>query len=256
MGGWSSVLNLGGRVARFAGHNPKTFLGLTGGSVVGWNYFMNEESLLEQATDVVLGEDASQGLKDGGVVGGLKSVVFGSEGSDKSIGENVIDGVVGQGAYQQIGETAGNVVDAAGNTLHAAGQGLQQAYQGAGQMVQHYQQQAVMPPQGGGVYSSLNPFTSIGQVVSSFLGGGTGMSLAALIPAAFLMFGNFGWMGKIASLFLGSLAMKNMRMQSPQVYQPQLVQPQTVQTPVQPQQYQQALNEEEEHHATIRRGRV
>ena len=66
-----------------------------------------------------------------------------------------------------------------------------------------------MPQQGGGLFSALNPFNSIGQLANSFWNGGSGMSLAALIPAAFLMFGNFGWMGKIASLFLGSLAMKN-----------------------------------------------
>lgn len=255
MGGWSSALNLGGRVARFAGHNPKTFLGLTSGSVVGWNYLVNDKSLLEQATDVVLGEDASQGLQDGGVAGGLKGVVFGSEGAKKSIGENVIDGVVGQGTYQQIGETAGHVVDATGSTLHAAGQELQQAYHGAGQMIQNYQRQAAVPQQGGGVYSSLNPFDSIGQVVSSFLGGGAGMSLAALIPASFLMFGNFGWMGKIASLFLGSLAMKNMRMQQSVTYQQQPYLPQMVQSPASSQQYHLTLNEEEEHHNTVHRGR-
>lgn len=59
-------------MVRFAGHNPKTFLGLSAGSVAGWKYFVNDESLLEQATEVALGDDASKGLKENGVTGGLK----------------------------------------------------------------------------------------------------------------------------------------------------------------------------------------
>ena len=205
MGGWSTALNMGGRVVRFAGHNPKTFLGLSAGSVAGWKYFVNDESLLEQATEVALGDDASKGLKENGVTGGLKGLAFGADGADKSIGENVVDGVVGEGTYDHITHAAGNAVDSVENGIHAAGQGLQNAYQGAGQMVQGYQQQAIM-----------------GQLANSFWNGGSGMSLAALIPAAFLMFGNFGWMGKIASLFLGSLAMKNMRMQQAMIPQQQI----------------------------------
>ena len=80
MGGWSTALNVGGKVARFAGHSPKKFLGLTAGSVVGWKYFVNDESLLEQATEVALGDDASKGLKEKGVTGGLKGLAFGAEG--------------------------------------------------------------------------------------------------------------------------------------------------------------------------------
>ena len=76
MGGWSTALNMGGRVVRFAGHNPKTFLGLSAGSVAGWKYFVNDESLLEQATEVALGDDASKGLKENGVTGGLKGLAF------------------------------------------------------------------------------------------------------------------------------------------------------------------------------------
>ena len=256
MGGWTTALRLGGRTVRFAAHNPKTALGFAGGSMLGWNYFVNDESLLEQATDVALGEDASKGLREGGVAGGLKGAVFGADGADKSIGENVVDGVVGEGTYHQIGETAGNVVDAAGNVIHSAGQGMQQAYNNAGQMVQNYQQQAVMPQQDGGLFSALNPFSSISNLVGSFFGGGSALSLAALIPAAFLMFGNFGWMGKIASLFLGSLAMKNMRLQQQMMYVPQQQLPyqQVQQQNYQPQ-LAQAQEEVETNSHTVHRGR-
>lgn len=172
MGGWSTALNVGGKVARFAGHSPKKFLGLTAGSVVGWKYFVNDESLLEQATEVALGDDASKGLKEKGVTGGLKGLAFGAEGADKSIGENVVDGMIGEGTYDHISHAAGNAVDAVGNGVHAAGEGVQNAFQGAGQMVQGYQQQAVVPQQGGGLFSALNPFDSISQVANSFWSGG------------------------------------------------------------------------------------
>ena len=135
MGGWSTALKMGGRAVRFAGHNPKTFLGLSAGSVAGWKYFVNDESLLEQATEVALGDDASKGLKENGVTGGLKGLAFGADGADKSIGENVVDGMVGEGTYDHITHAAGNAVDTVENGIHAAGQGLQNAYQGAGQMV-------------------------------------------------------------------------------------------------------------------------
>jgi hypothetical protein len=75
------------------------------------------------------------------------------------------------------------------------------------------------------------------------------------------MFGNFGWMGKIASLFLGSLAIKNMRMQQTIIPQQQIpysqgYQVQPVEQPVlQHYQPQLAQNESEENEYTIRRGR-
>ena len=258
MGGWSTALRWGGKAIGFAAHNPKTMLGTSLTGVAGWKYFMNDQSLLEQATEVALGDDASKGLKEKGAVGGLKGLAFGADGADRSIGENIVDGVVGEGTYRQMGHAAGNAIDTVENGLHAAGQGLQNAYQGAMQGGQQ------MVAQDGGQFSLLSPFSGLSQLASSFWSGGSGMSLAALIPAAFLMFGNFGWMGKIASLFLGSLAMKNMRMQQSYVpYQQQLpmrqgYQMQTVERTVE-QQYQPELalndsDDERETH-TIKRGR-
>jgi hypothetical protein len=239
MGGWTTALKLGERAAHFAAHNPKTVLGGIGTTVVGWKYFANDQSLIEQAADVGLGEDAAKQLKDGGVVGGLKQAAFGNGGSDKSIGENVVDGVAGDGTYQQIGQTAGQVVDKAGNALQSVGSGVQQAFSGGDQQA--------------GAVGQAMPFGGLGQLVSSFWSGGSGLSLAALIPAAFLMFGNFGWMGKIASLLLGSLAWRNM-------HQPQLMLPQqqmSVQQQYHPQlvQAEPDVEEEETNNHTIRRGR-
>lgn len=276
--GWGTLLKLAqatlpvvSKTASFATKHPKTFAGFVLAPVIGWKYAVNDQSLLEQATEVTLGENVSSQLKDKGVGGAVNTLVFGKDGASKSLGENIIDGVIGQGTYQKAGETAGNVVDAAGNVIQNVGQSVSDIYHGAQGMVAGlvqgqngqqqyipptdmtaYQQQAMMQyqcpqqNQGGGLFSALNPFNGIGDVMNSILGGGSGMSLAALIPAAFLMFGNFGWMGKIASLFLGSLAMKNMRQQQllmpqqvPQMQQPLQVDPALVQHQIQ-QNYQMA----------------
>ena len=271
MGGWSSVVGLGkgvGRVIEFGGRNWK---GIAAG-VVGWKYFVNDESLVQQATEVTFGKDVSGKVRGEGVVGGLKTLAFGSDGADRSIGENIIDGVAGEGAYQ-------NALDAGGRAVHAVGQGVSDVYHGVAGYVQGqdgqvqyqqptditaYQQQALMQQQmgGGGLFGGLSPFSGISNLASSILGGGKGMSLAALIPAAFLMFGNFGWMGKIASLFLGSLAMKNMRQQQVLLPQPGVqMQPgygQVANVPSLPQQSMAELiaqNEEEENSHVVHRSR-
>ena len=250
MGGWKAVLNLGGKAVNFGGrtlkyglHNPKTALGGLGTGVVAWKYFFNDQSLIEQATDVALGDDAAKGLKDGGVVGGLKSAVFGTDGAQRSIGENIVDGVVGDGTFHQIGQTAGNMIDSAGNVIHSAGQGVQQMFNGNNQITQM---------QGGGMQM---PFNGIGQLVNSFWNGGSSLSLAALIPAAFLMFGNFGWMGKIASLFLGALAMRSMQQPAPLLLPQQSAYSQAVYQPQLAQDLTQPEMEEEENEYTIHRRR-
>ena len=162
MGGWSTALHWGGKAIGFAAHNPKTMLGTSLTGVAGWKYFMNDQSLLEQATEVALGDDASKGLKEKGAVGGLKGLAFGADGADRSIGENIVDGVVGEGTYRQMGHAAGNAIDTVENGLHAAGQGLQNAYQGAMQGGQQ------MMAQDGGQFSLLSPFSGLSQLASSF----------------------------------------------------------------------------------------
>ena len=59
--------------------------------------------------------------------------------------------------------------------------------------------------------SSLNPFHSLGGLLGGLLGGNFSFAnMAGLVAASFLMFGHFGWMGKIASLLLGSFSLANM----------------------------------------------
>ena len=290
MGGWGAALKGAGALL---GSNPKMAvqgIKLVGKAAVvvplsvyaGWKVFGKGEGLDEVAVGVALGEQAKENYKAGGAVDAMKGKVAGQDAVDQSVGQVVVDGVAGEGTYQKAGTTVGNVVDGAGNVITAVGQGVQNAYHGAGEIVtnlmqgqggqqqpmtdqqiyQAYQQQALaqQQPQGGGLLNMLNPFQSISNLLGSVTKGGTGMSLAALIPAAFLMFGNFGWMGKIASLFLGSLAMKNMRQQ--QVLAPSSViqqgqQQQFVVAPVQEQYNQQIAlaNQQDNESNVVHRGR-
>ena len=290
MGGWGAALKGAGALL---GSNPKMAvqgIKLVGKAAVvvplsvyaGWKVFGKGEGLDEVAVGVALGEQAKENYKAGGAVDAMKGKVAGQDAVDQSVGQVVVDGVAGEGTYQKAGTTVGNVVDGAGNVITAVGQGVQNAYHGAGEIVtnlmqgqggqqqpmtdqqiyQAYQQQALaqQQPQGGGLLNMLNPFQSISNLLGSVTNGGTGMSLAALIPAAFLMFGNFGWMGKIASLFLGSLAMKNMRQQ--QVLAPSSViqqgqQQQFVVAPVQEQYNQQIAlaNQQDNESNVVHRGR-
>lgn len=57
---------------------------------------------------------------------------------------------------------------------------------------------------GGGLFNMLSGFLRN-------LGGGnvSGLNIAGLIAAAYLVFGRFGWLGKIAGLFLGMMLIGN-----------------------------------------------
>lgn len=68
------------------------------------------------------------------------------------------------------------------------------------------------PATGGGIMNSLSnlsPMKSFQSLLGELFGGGKTTSIAAAIPAAMLMFGNYGWMAKIASVMLGGFAYKN-----------------------------------------------
>ena len=58
--------------------------------------------------------------------------------------------------------------------------------------------------QGGGLFGNL--FGGISNLISGLFNGGTG-SMLGLVAGAFLLFGGFGWMGKIAGALLAALSL-------------------------------------------------
>ena len=74
----------------------------------------------------------------------------------------------------------------------------------------------------GGISQFTAPFNSIPQMLGNMTGSNVTMTnLAGLIASAYMMMGPFGWLGKIASLLTGNMALKSMRQQPQMAYVPQ-----------------------------------
>ena len=271
-----NTLNLGKSGLRFGAKNP-TFTFVGGGIAAGQ---LNGNGALRTWANWLGGGDEKETLAE---------KVNRNLNGDKAKGGNILgdtlDSVAGDGAAQAVVDTVKDVKDGAVNVATAtkdtvvsgvdAARGFvsnhvpslpsmnqyadQQVLQAQGQYPVQYQGQ--LPAQQGGVTSlaDFTPFTSFKSMLNTVTGGNTNMmSVAAMIPAAMLMFGNFGWMGKIASLMLGSMAVKNMNHPSVQQSQPLQMHPQMMQDRLQ-QNYQLALVDdgnshgEEEDHVIMRR---
>ncbi len=234
------TFNMGKGAVRFAAKNPKfSFIG--GGIAVG-SYTGN--GALRTWANWVGGGDSKETAAEK-----LNRVINGDKAQGGNVIGNTIDSVAGEGTAQEIADTVRTVKDGAasvaGATKDAVVNGVDAARgfvaghtPGTPSMNQYVDQQMAMQgqyptQQGQGMsLSDFSPFTGFKNMLNTVTGGNTNMmSVAAMIPAAMLMFGNFGWMGKIASLMLGSLALKNMNHPAPQQnmqmqYQPQMVQEQ------------------------------
>ena len=234
------TFNMGKGAFRFAAKNPKfSFIG--GGIAVG-SYTGN--GALRTWANWVGGGDSKETAAEK-----LNRVINGDKAQGGNVIGNTIDSVAGEGTAQEIADTVRTVKDGAasvaGATKDAVVNGVDAARgfvaghtPGTPSMNQYVDQQMAMQgqyptQQGQGMsLSDFSPFTGFKNMLNTVTGGNTNMmSVAAMIPAAMLMFGNFGWMGKIASLMLGSLALKNMNHPAPQpnmqmLYQPQMVQEQ------------------------------
>ena len=188
-----------------------------------------------------VGVPTFEAMKKHGILGGAQEAVFGEGSSDKNVLKNASSAVLGKETTEKVNEVISDGGDMiAGLFKQPDGQQgynppmnyadyqqelamnynsqiltQQQALLGQGGVSPQMFPAQYVPQQSGntGLFSSTGMFSGVGNAASSFLDGGTAMSIAALIPAAFLMFGRFGWLGKIASLFLGSLSLKNMRNQ-------------------------------------------
>lgn len=196
-----------------------------GGAVTGWGIYhaVTGKGVLDVAGGHILGEE----FEKKGLGGGLKKAVLGEDGVDKGLVEGVVDTSLGEGAYQKMGDTAGQVVDSVGNGVRAArdaaGNLISEAagaMQGGGQQQQpmyvdpntgYYPQQTMM---NGGASQFTGMFNSIPQMIGNATGSHVTMTnLAGLLASMYMMMGPFGWMGKIASLLTGNMALKSMRQQ-------------------------------------------
>ena len=163
--------------------------------------------------------------------------------TDKSVARIVGDAVVGSDTIDSVGEKVegvGNAVSSLGETASNAMNGVSEAVNGANSNLNGISNFLGSMTNGNGGNMFSNFFSNL------FSGNVSGMSMLGLVASAFLIFGRFGWMGKIAGALLGMMMIGNnatlqqamgggMAQQKPQTPAPDpqraLAQAQTPQTP-------------------------
>ncbi len=209
-----------GKGAAFVGKNWKGFAA----TVFGWNYFVKDKGLFEQAKGVMFTDKEMAELKNKGGVGFIKEGLFGEEGSSKSVLENTVDTLAGDGVYQTGTGIVSTTFDTVGGVVKGVTGAVGDTYDGvkgylAGNERGHLAgneggTQYGMPVGTDGNMSSM----PIGSTIASMFSGRM-LNLASLIGAGILMFGNYGTMGKLASLGLGGMALKGMNSRNSSVVQ-------------------------------------
>lgn len=176
MGFWSSLLRYGGRAVKSGGDaviHPAKTLRTTG-----------------------------QAVKTAAVGGGVGYVAWEKLTSDKSVARIVSDAVIGESATNSVVETADDVKELknkAGEAVDAVNGAMSNMDSKWSGMSNFFR----------GLFSG-NALDMFGNFFSN-LGKGnvSGMSIAGLIAAAYLVFGRFGWLGKIAGTMLGLMLIGN-----------------------------------------------
>ena len=145
---------------------------------------------------------AGQAVKTATIGGAVGYVGWEKLTTDKSVVRIVSDAVVGESVTDTIAGTADGVRELTGkageavSSVSGAVTGIDNKLNG----VSNFLRQA---SGGGGLDRSGNFFRNLGS------GNVSGLSIAGLVAAAFLIFGRFGWLGKIAGAFLGMMLIGN-----------------------------------------------
>ena len=126
--------------------------------------------------------------------------------TDKSVARIVGDAVVGSDTIDSVGEKVegvGNAVSSLGETASNAMNGVSEAVNGANSNLNGISNFLGSMTNGNGGNMFSNFFSNL------FSGNVSGMSMLGLVASAFLIFGRFGWMGKIAGALLGMMMIDN-----------------------------------------------
>lgn len=187
MGVWSTLLKYGGNAAKGVG----TATAATGKSM--------GKAVLHPSQTL---RGAGQAVKTATIGGAVGYVGWEKLTTDKSVVRIVSDAVIGEPATNTLAETADGVRELTGkageavSSVSGAVTGIDNKLNG----VSNFLRQA----SGGG---SLDMFGNFFRNLGS--GNVSGLSIAGLVAAAFLIFGRFGWLGKIAGAFLGMMLIGN-----------------------------------------------
>lgn len=187
MGFWSSLLKYSGKAARGTGH----VIGATGKT-------LGSAALHPQRT--LMG--AGKAMQTAAVGSAAGYVTWEKLTTDKSVARIVGDAVIGENATDTVAQTADEVRELTGKAGEAvtavnnAASNVDSQFSGIGNFFKNMFG-------GGGGDMIGNFFGNIGR------GNVSGMSIVGLVAAAFMVFGRFGWMSKIAGALLGAMIIGN-----------------------------------------------
>ena len=147
---------------RGAGTAMKTAAVGSAAGYVAWEKIVNDKSVVDTATDIVVGKDTKAKLNE------------------------AVDGV------KDLKDKAGEAVDSVNNAMTD----INSKWSGIGNFFR-------------GIFSG-NGLDMFGNFFGNLAKGKvSGLSLVGLVAAAFLTFGRFGWLGKIAGAMLGMMLIGN-----------------------------------------------
>ena len=184
MGVWSTLLKYGGKAMKGVGTATAT----TGKSM--------GKAVLHPSQTL---RGAGQAVKTATIGGAVGYVGWEKLTTDKSVVRIVSDAVIGEPATNTLADGVRELTGKAGeavSSVSGAVTGIDNKLNG----VSNFLRQA---SGGGGLDMFGNFFRNLGS------GNVSGLSIAGLVAAAFLIFGRFGWLGKIAGAFLGMMLIGN-----------------------------------------------
>ena len=187
MGFWNTLLKYGDKAVKGAGHAA-----VAGGKSAGHAVLHPSQTL----------RGAGQAVKTAAIGSAAGYVAWEKLTTDKSVARIVGDAVIGEsatnalaGTTEAIGELKGKAGEAV-DAVSGAAAGIGNSLNG----FSNFMREAT----GGGLMDMIGGFfRNLGR------GNVSGLSIAGLVAAAFLVFGRTGWLGKIAGLFLGMMLVGN-----------------------------------------------
>ncbi len=188
---WRSVLKLGGKAAKWVGRGAKAALE-TGGKAI-----LHPQQTLK---------GAGTALKTAAVGGGLGYVGWKKLTTDESVVGIVSDAIIGKEGTQKVEDT-----------VHGAVDGIRDLKESVGNMTEKVSGAAEnVDGKLNGISSFISDVSSGngGEMLGGFLGNLThgnvsGMGVMGLVLSAFLVFGRFGWMAKLAGAMLAMMTIGN-----------------------------------------------
>lgn len=229
-----------GQYARYSANHPVASLIL---SSIAYRQ-LTGRTLLPDMMKSLGGEDAAQK----GLVGVLGETTLGKktdgQGNEVGMVANLTDVLFGDGTYGKFssgvgsvaGEAAGLYQGVKGGVSSVLGEGANLYETGKEQIGQYFSGNGMVSNGNGGYYDPTTPqypsaaqmmgtapgmtqqqgglagtmVNGVHSIANELTGGNVSkMNLASLALSSYMMFGPFGWLGKMASLMLGGMTMRN-----------------------------------------------